>query len=68
MTEQADAIASSLIDGIRDNAKLAVICGAVLIAVGTFAVMSPLVAGLSITIMVGVSLIIGGIGQCIPKQ
>lgn len=64
MTEQADATASSLIDGIRDNAKLAVICGAVLIAVGTFAVMSPLVAGLSITIMVGVSLIIGGIGQC----
>jgi len=64
MTEQADATASSLIDGIRDNAKLAVISGAILIVVGTFAVMSPLVAGLYLTIMVGVSLIIGGIGQC----
>ena len=65
MNEPADATASGLIDGIRANAKLAVICGVVLIVVGTFAVMSPLIAGLYITIMVGASLIIGGVGQIV---
>jgi uncharacterized membrane protein HdeD (DUF308 family) len=64
MTEQTNETTSSLIDGIRENAKLAVISGVVLILAGTFAILSPMIAGLSITIMVGVALIIGGIGQC----
>lgn len=64
MTDHSGAPPSGLIDGIRENAKLAVISGFILIIAGTFAVMSPLVIGLSITIIVGVSLVIGGIGQC----
>jgi uncharacterized membrane protein HdeD (DUF308 family) len=64
MTEHSGAPPSGLIEGIKENAKLAVISGVVLILAGTFAVLSPLVVGLSITIMVGVSLLIGGIGQC----
>jgi uncharacterized membrane protein HdeD (DUF308 family) len=64
MTEPLGASPSGLIDGIKENAKLAVISGVILIVAGTFAVMSPLVAGLSITILVGVSLVFGGVGQC----
>jgi uncharacterized membrane protein HdeD (DUF308 family) len=64
MNEPTDATASNMIDGIRENAKLAVVSGVILILAGTFAVLSPMIAGLSITILVGVSLIIGGIGQC----
>ena len=64
MNEPTDAAASSLIAGIRENAKLAVISGVILILAGTFAVLSPMIAGLSITILVGISLVIGGIGQC----
>jgi uncharacterized membrane protein HdeD (DUF308 family) len=64
MKEHSGAPPSGLIEGIRENAKLVVISGVVLILAGTFAVLSPLVVGLSITIMVGVSLLIGGVGQC----
>ena len=64
MTEPLGAPPSGLIDGIKENAKLAVVSGVILIVAGTFAVMSPLVAGLSITILVGVSLVFGGVGQC----
>lgn len=64
MKEHSGAPPSGLIEGIKENAKLAVISGVVLILAGTFAILSPLVVGLSITIMVGVSLLIGGVGQC----
>jgi len=64
MPEPGGTPPSGLIDGIRENAKLAVVSGVILIVAGTFAVLSPLVAGLSITILVGVSLVFGGVGQC----
>ena len=64
MNEQTNATASSLVDGIRENAKLAVISGVILIVAGMFAIMSPMIAGLSLTLMVGVSLVIGGLGEC----
>jgi len=64
MTQRSTAPPARLIEGIKENAKLAVIIGFILIIAGTFAVMSPLVVGLSITIIVGVLLVIGGIGQC----
>ena len=64
MTEQATTIDDGLIDGIRKNAGLTVVSGIILIIAGMLAVMSPLVAGLSITIMVGAMLAVGGIGQC----
>jgi len=64
MNEQTNEMATGLIDGIRENARLAVISGVILIIAGMFAILSPMIAGLSITIMVGVALIIGGIGEC----
>jgi uncharacterized membrane protein HdeD (DUF308 family) len=65
MHQQILSPASPLLDGIKENASLAVTSGVILIIVGTMALTSPLVAGSSSTIMVGVLLVIGGIGQCI---
>ena len=64
MSEPANPMASGLLDGIKENAKLAVTIGIILIIVGILAVAAPLAAGVSITIMVGTLLIIGGIGEC----
>ena len=65
MSEHTDTVTSGLLDGIKDNAKLAVTIGIVLIIVGVLAVAAPLAAGLSITIAVGTLLILGGIGECL---
>ncbi len=65
MHEQILTRASPLLDGIKENASLAVTSGIILFIAGTMALMSPLVAGSSSTNMVGVLLVIGGIGQCI---
>ena len=57
-------VSTPLLDGIRENASLAVTAGIVLVIMGLLALGSPLVAGLSITIMVGILLTIGGISEC----
>jgi uncharacterized membrane protein HdeD (DUF308 family) len=57
-------IASGLLDGIKKNARLAFITGIILLICGVLAVGSPFAAGVSVTIMVGSLLIIGGISQC----
>lgn len=49
---------------IRENAKLTKMAGWILVIAGLFALMSPFVAGLSLTIMIGASLVVGAIGQC----
>lgn len=53
-----------LVHELQKNAGLTIASGVVLLIGGLFAVMSPLVAGLSITMMVGAILAVGGIGQC----
>jgi uncharacterized membrane protein HdeD (DUF308 family) len=64
MHQQILSPAPPLLDAIKENASFAVTSGAILITAGMIALMSPMVARLSITIMVGVLLAIGGIGQC----
>ena len=64
MSEVTSSMASGLLGGIKDNAKLAVTIGIILIIVGVLAIAAPLAAGMSITIVVGTLLIIGGIGEC----
>jgi uncharacterized membrane protein HdeD (DUF308 family) len=64
MAEQETTLDAGLVDGIRKNAGLTVVSGIILLIAGLLAVMSPFVAGMSITIMVGVMLAVGGIGQC----
>lgn len=63
MSEHTE-IPSGLLDGIKKNARLAVIVGILMLVCGILAIGSPLVAGLSVTVIVGVMLLIGGIAQC----
>ncbi len=65
MHQQILSPAPLLLGGIKENAPLTVTSGVILIIAGTIALMSPLIAGSSSTIVVGVLLVIGGIGQCI---
>ncbi len=63
MPENA-AVTSGLLDGIKKNARLAVIMGIIMVICGFLAVGSPLAAGVSVTIFVGIMLAVGGIAQC----
>ena len=58
-------VKSDLLDGIKSNARLAVITGIVMLICGLIAVFSPFVAGLSVTVIVGAMLLVSGASQCI---
>ena len=64
MSEETDALPAGLFDQVRRNAGIAMLCGITLLVAGLLAVMSPFVAGLSVTLMVGVLLLAGGLVQC----
>ena len=61
---KTDVTQSDFLDGIKTNARLAVIVGIIMVVCGFLAIASPLAAGLSVTVFVGVMLIVGGIAQC----
>ncbi len=65
MSEQVESLDAGLVDGIKKNAGLTVVSGVILLIAGTLAILSPFVAGVSITILVGAMLAVSGIGQCI---
>ena len=56
---------SLIMENIKKNAGLTMLLGGVMVLVGFLSMGSPLVAGLSVTMMVGIMLIIGGIGQLV---
>jgi len=64
MSEQIDSPDAGLVDGIKKNAGLAVVIGVVTLIAGLLAITSPLVAGVSITILVGAMLAVSGVSQC----
>jgi len=65
MSDQIESPDAGLIAGIKKNAGLTVVSGVILLIAGTLAILSPLVAGVSITILVGAMLAVSGIGQCV---
>jgi uncharacterized membrane protein HdeD (DUF308 family) len=62
---EAAQVKSALLDGIKSNARLAVITGIVMLICGIVAVFSPFVAGLSVTVVVGAMLLVSGAAQCL---
>ncbi len=64
MSEQVASPDAGLEDGIRKNAGLTVVSGIILLVAGTLAILSPFVAGVSITVLVGAMLAVSGVGQC----
>lgn len=56
---------SLIMENIKNNTGLTMLLGGLMVLVGFLSMGSPLVAGLSVTMMVGILLIIGGIGQLV---
>ncbi len=65
MENEAQSFGKTLLDGIKESAGSAIGIGIVLLIVGVLALAAPLVTGLSITLMIGILMIIGGVAQCI---
>jgi uncharacterized membrane protein HdeD (DUF308 family) len=65
MSEHPESIASGLLDGIKQNARMAVITGVILLICGILSIGAPFAAGVSITILVGLLLVVGGVTQCV---
>ena len=64
MNQPREFAAANLVDAIKRNSGLTVASGSILIVAGVLAILSPFVAGLSITVMVGAMLALSGISQC----
>jgi len=64
MANEPQSFAGGLIEGIKEKAGTAIGVGIFLVIVGILAIASPFVSGMSITWMVGLLMIIGGISQC----
>lgn len=65
VTPTPQNLAANFIEAIQAHARVAVITGVILLLCGLLAVAAPLAAGVSITILVGLLLTAGGIGQCL---
>jgi uncharacterized membrane protein HdeD (DUF308 family) len=63
MTSGAEAVDQEMLSTIKRNAGVGIAVGVLTIIAGILAVMSPLVAGLSVAIVVGVLLIVSGISR-----
>ena len=63
MTEQPGSAGTELMERVKQNSGTVITIGVVLLIFGILAIASPLVAGLSIAITIGILLILGGIGQ-----
>ncbi len=65
MADEIQNIEKPFLEGIKKNAGLTVAMGVLLMLLGFLAIGSPFVAGLSIAMMVGVMLVMGGVGQLV---
>ena len=54
-----------LMEAIRENAGMAIAIGVIMLIAGIAALAAPAVAALSITLVVGFTLAVSGIGQCV---
>lgn len=65
MSQELQTIETPFLQELKKNARFIIIMGVLLLLTGLLAMGSPLVAGLSLALMVGIILIIGGIGQLV---
>lgn len=63
MTDQLNSAQTELLERIKQNTRMVITLGVILLVVGALSIFSPLVAGLSIALTVGVLLLLGGISQ-----
>ena len=65
MAQDIQNIETQFMEGIKKNSGTTITMGIILLIMGVLAMGSPVVAGASIVLMVGILLVIGGIGQLI---
>jgi len=65
MSNEMQNMNSPFLEEIKKNSGLTIAIGIIVLLMGFLAMGSPLIAGLSVALMVGVMLIIGGIGQLV---
>ena len=65
MAENEQNVGSGFLGQIKKNAGLTMVMGVIVLITGILAIGSPLYAGLSVALAVGILLIIGGVGQVI---
>lgn len=63
MSQDIQNIESQFLEDIKNNSGFTIAAGIIVLLMGMLAMAAPLVAGLSVAMMVGVILIIGGAGQ-----
>ena len=65
MSQEIQGIGTPFLDAIKKNSGLTIATGVVMLLMGIFAMASPLVAGASLAVMVGILLLIGGVSQLV---
>ena len=65
MTQEIQRLQTPFLDQIKENAGVAIAVGAIVMLIGLLVMASPMVAGISVAMMVGVMLVISGIAQLV---
>ena len=65
MTQELQLPQTLFLDKIKKNAGVAITVGVVVMLIGILVAAAPMVAGISVALMVGVMLVIGGIAQLV---
>ncbi len=63
MTEDISSVETQFVEGIKKTAGTAIAMGIIVSLAGFIAMASPIIAGVSVAMMVGVLLLVGGVGQ-----
>lgn len=65
MSQNIQSSGTAFLDELKRNSGFTIAMGVILLLVGLLAMGAPLVAGLSLAMLVGIMLIVGGIGQLV---
>jgi uncharacterized membrane protein HdeD (DUF308 family) len=65
MTEELQSVSTQIMDRIHENAGLAITAGVIIVLMGIMALGAPVVAGISVVLLVGIVMIISGIAQLV---
>ena len=65
MSQEHETIRTQFLEDIKKNSGLMISMGVILLLMGLLVMGSPMVAGVSLALVIGVMLIIGGIGQLV---
>jgi len=65
MSQAIENVGTEFLDGVKRNAGLSIAIGVIVFIAGVLAVGSPLLTGISVAVVVGAMLIIGGVSQLV---